>query len=292
MIATTRSVVSVNEPVVFVALELGKQTWKLGLTSGLSVPPWVQTVPSGDLAAVVERVAAARDRFALPATARVLCCYEAGRDGFWIHRALTARGIENRVVDSSSIEVNRRRRRAKSDRLDAQKLVILLARVCAGDRQAWSEVRVPSAADEAARHRSRERTALTQEHTRLRNQIGSWLATAGCVVSGRARHARRVVDDGPRLGGRAVARRRCKRGSRARAGAPGPGGRADRGAGRAATRRDARGTMPAVRTAGWCACAAWRRPVRRCSSRKASSWRTLSESAAARRAARVCAGQI
>ena len=191
MIATTRSVVSVNEPVVFVALELGKQTWKLGLTSGLSVAPWVQTVPSGDVAAVVERVAAARRRFALPATARVLCCYEAGRDGFWIHRALTAQGIENRVVDSSSIEVNRRRRRAKSDRLDAQKLAILLVRVCAGDRQAWSEVRVPSAADEAARHRSRERTALTQEHTRLRNQIGSWLATAGCVVSGRARRAPR-----------------------------------------------------------------------------------------------------
>ena len=158
-----------------------------GADVGVGVAPWVQTVPSGDLAAVVERVAAARRRFALPATARVLCCYEAGRDGFWIHRALTARGIENRVVDSSSIEVNRRRRRAKSDRLDAQKLVILLARVCAGDRQAWSEVRVPSAADEAARHRSRERTALTQEQTRLRNQIGSWLATAGCVVSGRAR---------------------------------------------------------------------------------------------------------
>jgi transposase len=66
--------------------------------------------------------------------------------------------------------------------------VLLLVRVCAGDRQAWSEVRVPSAADEAARHRSRERTALTQEQTRLRNQIGSWLATAGCVVAGRQRH--------------------------------------------------------------------------------------------------------
>ena len=213
MIATTRSVVSVNEPVVFVALELGKQTWKLGLTSGLSVSPWVQTVPSGDLAAVVERVAAARQRFALPATARVLSCYEAGRDGFWIHRALTAQGIENRVVDSSSIEVNRRRRRAKSDRLDAQKLVILLARVCAGDRQAWSEVRVPSAADEAARHRSRERTALTQEQTRLRNQIGSWLATAGCVVSGRARQ-RAAWWTLVRDWADAPLPERCKRGSR------------------------------------------------------------------------------
>jgi transposase len=100
---------------------------------------------------------------------------------------LAVRGIANRVVDSSSIEVNRRKRRAKSDRLDAVKLVLLLARVCAGDRGAWSEVRVPSAAAEAARHRSRERTALTAEQTRLKNQIGSWLATAGARVSGRVR---------------------------------------------------------------------------------------------------------
>jgi transposase len=67
------------------------------------------------------------------------------------------------------------------------KLVRLLARVCAGDRGAWSEVRVPSAAAEAARHRSRERTALTAEQTRLQNQIGSWLATAGAQVSTRVR---------------------------------------------------------------------------------------------------------
>jgi transposase len=186
MIAMTRSEVSVNDPVLFVAFELGKERWKLAVTSGLGVTPWVQTVSSGDLAAVAQVVVAARRRFDRP-TARVLSCYEAGRDGFWIHRALWAQGIENRVVDSSSIEVNRRTRRAKSDRLDAQKLVILLVRVCYGDRQAWAEVRVPTAAVEAARHRSRERTALTQEQTRLRNQIGSWLATAGCVVSSRVR---------------------------------------------------------------------------------------------------------
>jgi transposase len=187
MIATTRSEVSVNEAVLFVAFELGKKTWKLAVTTGLSVAPWLRTVASGDLGAVAEVITAARARFAVPATARVLSCYEAGRDGFWIHRALGAHGLENRVVDSSSIEVNRRSRRAKSDRLDAQKLVLLLVRVCCGDRHAWREVRVPTAAVEAARHRSRERTALTQEQTRLRNQIGSWLATAGCVVSRRRR---------------------------------------------------------------------------------------------------------
>jgi transposase len=189
MIAKTRSEVSVNEPVLFVAFELGKKTWKMAMTTGLGIAPWLRTVPSGDLGAVAAVLTGARARFGLPETARVLSCYEAGRDGFWIHRALRARGVENRVVDSSSIEVNRRKRRAKSDRLDAQKLVVLLVRVCYGDCHAWREVRVPTAAVEAARHRSRERTALTQEQTRLRNQIGSWLATVGCVVSRRQRQA-------------------------------------------------------------------------------------------------------
>jgi transposase len=95
--------------------------------------------------------------------------------------------VANRVVDSSSIEVNRRARRTKTDRLDALKLVMMLVRVCQGERRVWAEVRVPTAEVEAARHRSRERTALCQEQTRLRNQIGSWLATAGCVVSARRR---------------------------------------------------------------------------------------------------------
>jgi transposase len=187
MTAMIRSEGSVNESVLFVAFELGKQTWKLAMTTGWAETPWLRTVAGGDLAAVDGVLQRARERFGLAATARVISCYEAGRDGFWIHRALAARGIGNRVVDSSSIEVNRRSRRAKSDRIDAVKLVRLLARVCAGDRGAWSEVRVPSAAAEAARHRSRERTALTAEQTRLRNQIGSWLATAGARVSTRGR---------------------------------------------------------------------------------------------------------
>ena len=187
MIAADRSVVSVDESVLYVAFELGKRDWKLAMTSGLGVPAWLRTVAAGDLAAVERVVGAAEQRFGLPPTARVVSCYEAGRDGFWIHRALQARGLENRVVDSASIEVNRRARRMKTDRLDAQKLVRMLVRVCAGDRDAWAEVRVPSVAAEAARHVSRERTALTQERTRLRNQIGSWLATAGCRVPARTR---------------------------------------------------------------------------------------------------------
>ena len=119
----------------------------------------------------------------------MVSCYEAGRDGFWIHRALTQLGVANRVVDSASIEVNRRARRAKTDRLDALKLVRMLVRVCCGERRVWSEVRVPTVADEAARQVSRERTALTQEQTRLVNQMRGWLATWGarCRRGGAAR---------------------------------------------------------------------------------------------------------
>jgi transposase len=136
----------------------------------------------GDLAGVVRALAEGRRRLGLPAAAAVVSCYEAGRDGFWIHRALTELGVRNRVVDSASIEVNRRARRAKTDRLDALKLVRMLVRVCQGERRVWSEVRIPTVAQEAARHVSRERTGLRQEQTRLVNQMRGWLATWGCAL--------------------------------------------------------------------------------------------------------------
>jgi len=187
MIAAIRSEVSVNEPVLYVAFELGKKEWKLAMTSGFDRQPWLRTLASGDLGAVERAVRSGRERFGLPASARVVSCYEAGRDGFWIHRAVQRLGFENRVVDSASIEVNRRARRTKTDRIDALKLVMMLVRACGGERRVFAEVRVPTAEAEAARHRSRERTALVREQTRLRNQIGSWLATCGCRVTARTR---------------------------------------------------------------------------------------------------------
>jgi len=186
MTATTHPAFrSVNEPTLYVAFELSAKQWKLAMTSGLGIVPWVRTVASGDLSAVGRTIVKARARFALPASAAVVSCYEAGRDGFWVHRALTQLGISNCVVDSASIEVNRRARRAKTDRIDAVKLVGRLVRACYGDREGWREVRVPSAADEAARQVSRERTALTQEQTRLINQMRGWLATWGCALPGK-----------------------------------------------------------------------------------------------------------
>src|SRR5438034_10608302 len=112
--ATTRSQVgSVCDATLYVGLELSKKNWKLGLSGGFGTRPWVCTVPSGDFAAVDRACARARQRFGLgPATA-VVSCYEAGRDGVWIHGAVTARGGANRVVDSASSAVSVRQRGRK-----------------------------------------------------------------------------------------------------------------------------------------------------------------------------------
>ncbi len=187
MIATTRLEKSVSEPTLYVAFELGKKDWKLAMTSGFGIQPWLRTVASRDWRAVERAIGQGRAQFGLSGAARVVSCYEAGRDGFWIHRALTTLGIANRVVDSASIEVNRRARRAKTDRLDALKLVTMLVRVCCGEQRVWSEVRVPTVAAEAARQVSRERTALTQDQTRLVNQMRGWVATWGSTLPSRRR---------------------------------------------------------------------------------------------------------
>jgi transposase len=109
----------------------------------------------------------------------VRSCYEAGRDGFWPHRLLTQLGVTNLVVDSSSIEVPRRARRAKTDRLDGEKLLRLLLRHWGGEREMWHVVHVPSRAVEDARLASRGVTTLQAERTRQRNRIHSLLALHG-----------------------------------------------------------------------------------------------------------------
>jgi transposase len=124
-------------------------------------------------------LADAKARLGLAADAPVRSCYEAGRDGFWPHRFLTTVGVTNLVVDSSSIEVSRRARRAKTDRLDGEKLLRLLLRHWGGEREMWHVVQVPSREVEDARHASRGLTTLQAERTRQRNRIHSLLALHG-----------------------------------------------------------------------------------------------------------------
>lgn len=160
------------------ALELSRKTWKLAFSDGTARPARVVSVPGRELGEVREQIARAKQRFELPAEAVVRSCYEAGRDGFWVHRALGTLGVENLVVDPASIEVNRRRRRAKTDRLDALKLVTQLVRHHRGER-VWSVVRVPEVEDEDARHLHRELQVLKAQRRNHRMRIQSLLFTQG-----------------------------------------------------------------------------------------------------------------
>jgi transposase len=128
---------------------------------------------------VVAALAAGKRALALTPDAAVRSCYEAGRDGFWPHRCLASLAVTNLVVDSSSIEVSRRLRHAKTDRLDGEKLLRMLLRHWGGERGLWQVVRVPSRAREDARHASRALTTLQAERTRARNRIHGLLALHG-----------------------------------------------------------------------------------------------------------------
>ena len=178
--AATRSTQPV--PTLHVALDLGNRIWKLAFATSIAHAPRLRTMPARDLAQLDAEIAAANARFGLAPDAPVVSCYEAGRDGFWLHRALTARGIASPVVDSASINENRRARRAKSDRLDATALVRLLLRHHAGERGVWSVVHVPSVDEEDRRHLHRELFTLARERTRQVNRIKGLLALHGIVL--------------------------------------------------------------------------------------------------------------
>jgi transposase len=109
----------------------------------------------------------------------VACCFEAGRDGFWLHRLLTAHGVAAYVLEPTSILVNRRARRAKTDRLDAEGMLRVLAAWLGGDRQVCSMVRVPTPDEEDAKRTHREREHLVQEKLRIENRIQALLFTQG-----------------------------------------------------------------------------------------------------------------
>lgn len=169
--------------VLYLAFELGEKDWKLAFTIGAGQKPRLRSMPARDLPRLQEEIVKAKKRFGLAADAVVRSCYEAGRDGFWLHRHLLAGGVDNSVVDSASIEVNRRQRRAKTDRLDAGNLLGLLVRFHGGEKKVWSVVRVPSAADEDARQLHRELEELKDERTMHVNRIKGLLVSQGLAAA-------------------------------------------------------------------------------------------------------------
>jgi transposase len=168
--------------VLYLAFELGRNTWKLAFTVGLGQSPRIRTIPAGALGLLADEIAAAKNRFSLSNRAQVISCYEAGRDGFWLDRYLDSAGVRNIVVDSASIEVNRRRRRAKSDRLDATKLVLMLVRWNLGEDKIWRTVVVPDIKQEDGRQLHRELIQLKSERTSHTNRIKGLLAGLGLSV--------------------------------------------------------------------------------------------------------------
>ena len=166
--------------ILFLAIELSNTKWKLAFSNG-SKNRFV-TIDARDLNRFHRKVDEARKRLKLASNGQIVSCYEAGRDGFWIHRFLTDEGIENIVVDSASIEVNRRHRRAKTDRLDAGKLVSMLIRYHGGEKKLWAVVRVPSVADEDARQLHRELKVLKREKTMHCSRISGLLVQQGINI--------------------------------------------------------------------------------------------------------------
>jgi transposase len=158
---------------LYLSFELGDKKWKLTASDDYRAPSQY-SVDAGDKEAVLGVVRKAKARCKLEPQAKMHSCYEAGRDGWWLHRWLIEQGIDNIVVDSASIEVNRRARRAKTDRLDGFKLLAMLLRHRSGERL-WSVLREPTTEQEDARRGDRELARLSNERTQHTNRISSLL---------------------------------------------------------------------------------------------------------------------
>jgi transposase len=165
---------------VYLVFELSKAKWKLGVLLAGSQKLSRYTINGGDLVALAGRLADMRRKAAATGRAvRVLSCYEAGLDGHWLHRWLTGQDVINHEIDPSSIEVNRRARRAKTDRIDLEKLMRTFLAYLRGEPRVCSMVHVPTAEDEDRKRRTRERERLIKERTAHINRIKGLLHGQG-----------------------------------------------------------------------------------------------------------------
>jgi len=179
---TTMNQYTVLQPHLYMAFELSQTKWMLGFTIGFGQRPRLRTIAARDLAALQNELHLARERFGLGEEVPVISCYEAGRDGFWLHRYLLSLGVTNRIVDSASIEVNRRAKQAKTDKLDLGKLLTMLMRYQAGEKKVWHIVHVPSPSVEDNRHLHRELTDLKEQRTQHINRIKGYLSNHGICL--------------------------------------------------------------------------------------------------------------
>lgn len=173
-----------SENTIRIAIELSVSSWLVAAQLPGGEKSRLYRIEGGDTATLLARIDELRSQVARKSrqTVEVACCFEAGRDGFWLHRWLTANGVLAHVLEPTSILVNRRARRAKTDRLDAEGMLRVLAAWQAGDRQVCSMVRVPTPEEEDAKRPHREREHLVRERQRIENRIEALLFTqaTGC----------------------------------------------------------------------------------------------------------------
>jgi len=179
---------------LYMAFELSQSKWMLGFTIGFGQRPRLRNISARDLAALQSEIHMAKQRFELSEATPVISCYEAGRDGFWLHRYLLSMGVTNLVVDSASIEVNRRAKQAKTDKLDLGKLLTMLIRYEAGEKKVWRVVHVPSSAVEDHRHLHRELADLKAQRTQHTNRIQGYLSNQGVCLEVRDDFLEQVED--------------------------------------------------------------------------------------------------
>lgn len=171
----------IKKPVVYAAIELSGKTWLVAIHTPVAEKISLHSLSGGQPTELLALFTRVRERVEAQCgtSVEVVCCYEAGYDGFWLQRLLTSHGIATHVVDPASIQVNRRARRAKTDRLDAQSILRVLMAYCRGEPQVCSMVRVPSPEQEDAKRSHRERQRLVQERIQHVNRIKGLLASQG-----------------------------------------------------------------------------------------------------------------
>ena len=170
-----------SEQHIHAALELSKNSWLLAIQSPERDNPSLHPIRGGDADGLMAKLDAARERVAkvtgeIP---KVTLCYEAGYDGFWLARFLEQRGIACHVMEPASLQVNRRARRVKTDRIDVESILHTLIAWCRGERHVCSMVVIPSVAEEDLRRSHRERDRLIHERTAHINRIKGLLFGQG-----------------------------------------------------------------------------------------------------------------
>jgi transposase len=168
-------------PVLYMAMELGDKRWKLLFSNGSKKRS--KTVDALNQGQLLQEIGQSKERLKLAPDCKVIACYEAGWEGFWLALWLRSVGVTVYVVDSAAIEVNRRSRRAKTDRVDAEKLLQLLQRYVGGEKDALHVINIPSVDDADARRLHRERKSLVAERGRHWVRIKSLLRAQGLRIT-------------------------------------------------------------------------------------------------------------